>query len=141
MEQELESVTSEKVPLTIEQSIFLWKNFRHLTELEIQKYSDSTTACVEIREDKELIAVGLMEDNHLSLSAVSEGFRGNNLQITLIKNRIKIAKEKGYDNVTSYVRCNNLPSLKNLLKCNFKIMSTIRYDNDDEGYLLEWKTN
>ena len=56
---------------------------------------------------------------YLSRSGILPEFRGNNLQKLLIEERIKYAKENGYDGLMTHTSIDNIPSIKNLISCGF----------------------
>ena len=92
-----------------------------------------TIKCVEIRGRK-IIACGISIENQLSFSAVSKEERGSGYQVELINKRVAILKEEGQTCVWATVRCKNIYSLSNLLKCKFSIVSVIFYEDLQMGY-------
>jgi citrate lyase synthetase len=132
---------TKRVSFTIEHMLFLWKRFRYIKESELNWYFNieeinTKGCCIEIRQFGNLIAVSIIVNNNLTFAAVSEEYQNDNLQVKLIKERIEFAKERQFDSVVMHVRCNNVPSWRNALKCGFKVSSQMRYDNDDEGFIL-----
>ncbi len=135
------------VQFTHEHLLFIWKRFRYIKESELNWYFsldeiNTNGCCVEIRKNKELIACGTLIGNNLEFSVVSEDERGKNLQIKLMNARIEYLKENtNFKEVEMNVRCHNISSWMNALKCGFKIKSQMRYSNDDEGFVLTKSIN
>ena len=127
---------AKKVEFTAEHLAFLCMHFPDMSINWMHSITkdDKTLECIEIRERKEIIACGIASENQLSFSAVVKGKRGFGYQIELINARVAILKEKGQTCVWATVRCKNIYSLSNLLKCKFSIVSVIFYEDLQMGY-------
>jgi len=139
---------AKQVQFTSEHMLFIWKRFRYIKEIDLawyfnEKEISQSGCCVEIRnESAELIACGTLVKNNLEFSAVAESERGKKLQCLLIKKRLEFLKENtDYKEAEMNVRCQNVASWKNALNCGFRIKSKMRFDNDDEGFLLTKEIN
>lgn len=135
---------SKQVTYTDEHVLFLWKHFR---EWSIREFCRSCGikavteqldyCCIEIRNSYgSIIACGLSKQNELWFSAVDRDYRGDNLQSLLINERVKFIQKSKYSTVIANVRCTNISSVINLYKAGFKVTDSIRYQDDEEGFIM-----
>lgn len=133
------------VTYTEEHFLFLWKHFREVSVKTFYKtygikaiLEDKDPCCVEIRNtNNELIACAISTGCNLLLGAVQKEYRGNNYQRLLIQACVKFIKSKNYDYIQAYVRTINTSSFINLYKTGFRVIDTIRFYNDDEGFKMQ----
>lgn len=72
----------------------------------------------------------------LGFLMVHPSYRGNNLQIILVKERIKYAKVKGFKHIYTSIAQENIYSINNLEKLGFKITKKICDSNNTLKYVL-----
>lgn len=118
--------------------LFLYDHFKqYYTTDKMYDNIKTTQWAVEMYDSTELIAVGLVEDNQLTYSAVKESHRGNGLQMILIQERLNLLRDTMHCTTARMsIRHSNIASLKSALACGFKIMELTQYDDGEQGYLL-----
>jgi GNAT superfamily N-acetyltransferase len=74
---------------------------------------------------------------YLGPTYVKENYRGQGLQVKLIKRRIRLAKRLGHTKVISSTFTNNFASINNLIECRFKMVKT--WLSEPEPHTLYWE--
>lgn len=74
---------------------------------------------------------------YLIRGGVQPSYRGQNLQMRLIKTREKEAKKLGLKELVTYTVLDNLPSSNNLIKCGFRLYSPSEQWGGDANYWLK----
>jgi len=147
------------IGIKIFRSLDEFKNFSNFPSkiafLDIEKWFLREAICLSLIYDSKVIAYTWLhpkqyyienmgtfflkeQENFFGPAFTDKNFRRKGLYHLLIENCLKYSKENGIKHVYSSSSIENIPSVKGLVRCGFKVVGCVRSKNPKNRVILEF---